>query len=124
MNIISSVITHIAKAITGIALSSGSNKFFCGSKDKSLRVWDCNSGEHLGVLCLIGIQAPVLPRYPASLSVTLYSYLLVLCLCALCCPKKMADGEKDLPRDAKIVKTLLKSMGDDHYEPRVLQQFL
>ncbi|KAI3768147.1 hypothetical protein L2E82_18586 [Cichorium intybus] len=36
----------------------------------------------------------------------------------------MADGEEDLPRDAKIVKTLLKSMGVDHYEPRVVHQFL
>ncbi|KAL7593635.1 hypothetical protein Lser_V15G31671 [Lactuca serriola] len=33
------------KAITGIALPSGSNKLFCSSKDKSLRVWDCNSGQ-------------------------------------------------------------------------------
>ncbi|MCD7463747.1 Transcription initiation factor TFIID subunit 9 [Datura stramonium] len=31
----------------------------------------------------------------------------------------MAEGgEEDLPRDAKIVKTLLKSMGVDDYEPR------
>ncbi|CAI9280363.1 unnamed protein product [Lactuca saligna] len=37
---------------------------------------------------------------------------------------KMADGEEDLPRDAKIVKTLLKSMGVDQYEPRVVHQFL
>lgn len=36
----------------------------------------------------------------------------------------MADGEEDLPRDAKIVKTLLKSMGVDQYEPRVVHQFL
>lgn len=36
----------------------------------------------------------------------------------------MADGEEDLPRDAKIVKTLLKSMGVENYEPRVVHQFL
>nr|XP_043616993.1 transcription initiation factor TFIID subunit 9-like [Erigeron canadensis]XP_043616994.1 transcription initiation factor TFIID subunit 9-like [Erigeron canadensis] len=36
----------------------------------------------------------------------------------------MADGEEDLPRDAKIVKTLLKSMGVENYEPRVIHQFL
>ncbi|KAK1358505.1 Transcription initiation factor TFIID subunit 9 [Heracleum sosnowskyi] len=36
----------------------------------------------------------------------------------------MADGEENLPRDAKIVKTLLKSMGVDDYEPRVVHQFL
>ncbi|XP_071711365.1 transcription initiation factor TFIID subunit 9-like [Rutidosis leptorrhynchoides] len=36
----------------------------------------------------------------------------------------MADGEEDLPRDAKIVKQLLKSMGVESYEPRVVHQFL
>lgn len=36
----------------------------------------------------------------------------------------MADGEEDMPRDANIVKTLLKSMGVDDYEPRVVHQFL
>ncbi|GFZ04304.1 TATA binding protein associated factor 21kDa subunit [Actinidia rufa] len=36
----------------------------------------------------------------------------------------MADRDDDLPRDAKIVKTLLKSMGVDDYEPRVVHQFL
>lgn len=33
-------------------------------------------------------------------------------------------GEQEMPRDAKIVKTLLKSMGVEEYEPRVLHQFL
>ena len=36
----------------------------------------------------------------------------------------MAESDEDLPRDAKIVKTLLKSMGVDDYEPRVVHQFL
>ncbi|XP_052200199.1 transcription initiation factor TFIID subunit 9-like [Diospyros lotus] len=36
----------------------------------------------------------------------------------------MADGDEDIPRDAKIVKTLLKSMGVDEYEPRVVNQFM
>uniref|UniRef100_A0A7N0ZUY0 Transcription initiation factor TFIID subunit 9 n=1 Tax=Kalanchoe fedtschenkoi TaxID=63787 RepID=A0A7N0ZUY0_KALFE len=36
----------------------------------------------------------------------------------------MSDGDEDLPRDAKIVKTLLKSMGVEDYEPRVIHQFL
>ncbi|KAJ8423418.1 hypothetical protein Cgig2_032668 [Carnegiea gigantea] len=36
----------------------------------------------------------------------------------------MAEGEEDLPRDAKIVKSLLKSMGVEEYEPRVVHQFL
>lgn len=38
--------------------------------------------------------------------------------------KRMAEGEEDLPRDAKIVKSLLKSMGVEDYEPRVIHQFL
>ncbi|KAK7363439.1 hypothetical protein VNO77_05582 [Canavalia gladiata] len=38
----------------------------------------------------------------------------------------MADEDEELamPRDAKIVKSLLKSMGVDDYEPRVLHKFL
>ncbi|KAK4410475.1 UNVERIFIED_CONTAM: Transcription initiation factor TFIID subunit [Sesamum angustifolium] len=37
----------------------------------------------------------------------------------------MAEGgEDDMPRDAKIVKELLKSMNVDDYEPRVIHQFL
>ncbi|GER45044.1 transcription initiation factor TFIID subunit 9 [Striga asiatica] len=38
----------------------------------------------------------------------------------------MAEGgeEDNLPRDAKIVKELLKSMSVDDYEPRVINQFL
>ncbi|KAK4479540.1 hypothetical protein RD792_015057, partial [Penstemon davidsonii] len=33
-------------------------------------------------------------------------------------------GEEDMPRDAKIVKELLKSMNVDEYEPRVIHQLL
>ncbi|KAL5583648.1 hypothetical protein UlMin_016090 [Ulmus minor] len=36
----------------------------------------------------------------------------------------MADGDEELPRDAKIVKSLLKSMGVEDYEPRVIHQFM
>ncbi|KAL6537390.1 Transcription initiation factor TFIID subunit 9 [Orobanche minor] len=37
----------------------------------------------------------------------------------------MADGsEEDMPRDAKVVKELLKSMSVEDYEPRVVNQFL
>jgi transcription initiation factor TFIID subunit 9B len=36
---------------------------------------------------------------------------------------KMGDAE-ELPMDAKIVKTILKSMGVQQYEPRVVHQFL
>ncbi|KAF5952943.1 hypothetical protein HYC85_010887 [Camellia sinensis] len=42
------------KAVTGIALPSGSNKLYSGSKDKTLRVWDCNSGQCVGVVNLLG----------------------------------------------------------------------
>ena len=38
--------------------------------------------------------------------------------------EEMAEGDEDLPRDAKIVKSLLKSMGVEDYEPRVIHQFL
>ncbi|KAJ0808522.1 putative transcription factor WD40-like family [Helianthus annuus] len=34
-----------SKDVTGIVFPSGSNNLYCGSKDKSLRVWDCNSGQ-------------------------------------------------------------------------------
>ncbi|KAI3949176.1 hypothetical protein MKW98_026556 [Papaver atlanticum] len=34
------------------------------------------------------------------------------------------NGDEDLPRDAKIIKTLLKSMGVSEYEPHVIHQFL
>ncbi|KAL8488988.1 hypothetical protein ACS0TY_025049 [Phlomoides rotata] len=34
------------------------------------------------------------------------------------------EGEEVMPKDAKIVKELLKSMSVDEYEPRVVNQFL
>uniref|UniRef100_A0A803NAV7 Transcription initiation factor TFIID subunit 9 n=1 Tax=Chenopodium quinoa TaxID=63459 RepID=A0A803NAV7_CHEQI len=36
----------------------------------------------------------------------------------------MDEGEEDLPRDAKIIKSLLKFMGVEEHEPRVVHQFL
>lgn len=36
----------------------------------------------------------------------------------------MAEREEDLPRDAKIVKSLLRSMGVEEHEPHVVHQFL
>ncbi|XP_076908668.1 zinc finger CCCH domain-containing protein 48-like [Bidens hawaiensis] len=36
--------------VTGIVLPSGSNKLYCGSKDKSLRVWDCSNGQCVDVM--------------------------------------------------------------------------
>ncbi|VFQ85980.1 unnamed protein product [Cuscuta campestris] len=37
-------------AITGIALPSDSSQLFSGSKDKSVRMWDCHSGQCAGVV--------------------------------------------------------------------------
>ncbi|KAM7257652.1 hypothetical protein ACFE04_013393 [Oxalis oulophora] len=36
----------------------------------------------------------------------------------------MGESDEDMPRDAKMVKSLLKSMGVKDYEPRVIHQFL
>lgn len=36
----------------------------------------------------------------------------------------MAEKDSDLPRDARVVKSLLKSMGVEDSEPRVIHQFL
>ncbi|CAL4937619.1 unnamed protein product [Urochloa decumbens] len=33
------------KAVTGIALPEGSDKLFSGSRDGTVRVWDCNTGQ-------------------------------------------------------------------------------
>ncbi|XP_076915986.1 zinc finger CCCH domain-containing protein 48-like [Bidens hawaiensis] len=34
-----------SKGVTGIVLPHGTNTLYCSSKDKSLRVWDCNTGK-------------------------------------------------------------------------------
>ncbi|MFS7930248.1 putative transcription factor Hap3/NF-YB family [Helianthus anomalus] len=36
----------------------------------------------------------------------------------------MAGGDENLPKDAKTIIALLKSVGIDNYEPRVVRQFL
>ncbi|KAL6003218.1 hypothetical protein ACLOJK_023441 [Asimina triloba] len=40
----------LAWGIRGIALPSGSDKLYSGSKDKSVRVWDCNTGRCAAVV--------------------------------------------------------------------------
>ncbi|KAK1413472.1 hypothetical protein QVD17_35245 [Tagetes erecta] len=41
-----------SKDVTGIIFHSGSNNLYCASKDKTLRTWDCNSGQCGGVINL------------------------------------------------------------------------
>ncbi|KAJ4955890.1 hypothetical protein NE237_012673 [Protea cynaroides] len=49
------LLTHLEghqKVISGIALPSGSDKLYSGSKDQSVRVWDCQTGQCAGVINL------------------------------------------------------------------------
>lgn len=38
------------QVVTGIALPSGSDKLYSGSKDESVRLWDCQTGQVAGHL--------------------------------------------------------------------------
>ncbi|KAL0913979.1 hypothetical protein M5K25_017474 [Dendrobium thyrsiflorum] len=42
------------KDVTGIALPTGSDKLYTGSKDETVRVWDCQTGQCVGVVNLGG----------------------------------------------------------------------
>lgn len=42
------------KDITGIALPSGSDKLYTGSKDETVRIWDCQTGQCVGAVNLGG----------------------------------------------------------------------
>ncbi|KAJ8752802.1 hypothetical protein K2173_008537 [Erythroxylum novogranatense] len=42
------------KLVSGIALPSGSDKLYTGSKDETVRIWDCQSGQCAGVFNLGG----------------------------------------------------------------------
>nr|CAD1844548.1 unnamed protein product [Ananas comosus var. bracteatus] len=49
-----SLLTHLQGhqkvVVTGIALPSGSDKLYSGSKDESVRLWDCQTGQCAGVI--------------------------------------------------------------------------
>lgn len=38
-------ILFLKQVVSGIAMPSGSDKLYTGSKDKTVRVWDCQSGQ-------------------------------------------------------------------------------
>ncbi|XP_009386711.2 zinc finger CCCH domain-containing protein 17 isoform X1 [Musa acuminata AAA Group] len=42
------------KAVSGIALPSGSDKLYSGSMDESVRAWDCQTGQCVGVINMGG----------------------------------------------------------------------
>nr|QEX51168.1 zinc finger CCCH domain-containing protein 17-like isoform X1 [Cymbidium ensifolium]QEX51178.1 zinc finger CCCH domain-containing protein 17-like isoform X4 [Cymbidium ensifolium] len=42
------------KGVTGFALPAGSDKLYTGSKDESVRLWDCQTGQCAGVINLGG----------------------------------------------------------------------
>ncbi|KVI11072.1 G-protein beta WD-40 repeat-containing protein [Cynara cardunculus var. scolymus] len=48
-----------SKAITGIALPSGSDNLYCSSKDKSLRIWDYSTGK-CGTVVDLGMECETL----------------------------------------------------------------
>lgn len=52
------------KVVSGIALPSGSDKLYTGSKDESVRVWDCQSGQCAGVINLGGEVGCMLSEGP------------------------------------------------------------
>ncbi|XP_072968499.1 zinc finger CCCH domain-containing protein 17-like [Typha angustifolia] len=43
-----------SQAVTGIALPSGSNMMFSGSKDKTVKIWDCGTGQCAQVITMEG----------------------------------------------------------------------
>ena len=39
------VVIIVQQVVSGIALPIGSDKLYTGSKDETVRVWDCQSGQ-------------------------------------------------------------------------------
>ncbi|XP_052211031.1 zinc finger CCCH domain-containing protein 63-like [Diospyros lotus] len=52
------------KAVKGIALPSGSYKLYTGCKDKTIRVWDCNTGQCVQVVDLPGEVGSLISEGP------------------------------------------------------------
>lgn len=52
------------KVVTGITMPSGSDKLYTGSKDETVRVWDCQSGQCAGVINLGGEVGCMLSEGP------------------------------------------------------------
>ncbi|XP_019154899.1 PREDICTED: zinc finger CCCH domain-containing protein 48-like [Ipomoea nil] len=52
------------KVVSGIALPSGSDKLYSGSSDKTVRVWDCQSGQCAGAVNLNGEVGCMLSEGP------------------------------------------------------------
>ncbi|CAK9161000.1 unnamed protein product [Ilex paraguariensis] len=50
--------------VSGIAMPSGSDKLYTGSKDETVRVWDCQSGQCAGVINLGGEVGCMLSEGP------------------------------------------------------------
>lgn len=57
------------KVVTGIALPSGSDKLYSGSKDDTVRVWDCASGQVIScVIFYLTSSINYVPLDPAILA--------------------------------------------------------
>ncbi|KAL6581554.1 Zinc finger CCCH domain-containing protein 48 [Orobanche minor] len=52
------------QVVTGIALPSGSDKLYTGSKDETVRIWDCQSGQLAGLVNLGGAIGCMLSEGP------------------------------------------------------------
>ncbi|XP_071732672.1 zinc finger CCCH domain-containing protein 48-like isoform X1 [Rutidosis leptorrhynchoides] len=61
------MLTHLEghqKIVSGIALPAGSDKLYTGSKDETVRVWDCQSGQCAGVINVGGEVGCMLSEGP------------------------------------------------------------